>query len=66
MGMFSMGGRSKSKHKSGGTKFCEAKEVRKYFVNPKIENGALDFRNISCSTNKNILSKAFLKYHVSM
>ena len=28
----------KSKHKFGVTKVCEAKEVRKYFVNPKTEN----------------------------
>ena len=26
------------KHRIGGTKVCKAEEVRKYFVNPKIEN----------------------------
>ena len=38
MEMFSMGERSKSKDKFGGTKVCEAEEVREYFINPKIEN----------------------------
>ena len=33
--MFSKQGRRKSKYKFGGTK---AEEVRKYFVNPKIES----------------------------
>ena len=32
------GERNKSKHKFGGTKVCEAEEVREYFINPKIEN----------------------------
>ena len=36
--IFSMRERRKSKHKFGGTKLCKAEEVRKYFVNPKIEN----------------------------
>ena len=36
--MFSMRERRKSKHKFGGTKVCKAEEVRKYFVNSKIEN----------------------------
>ena len=36
--MFSMRERRKRKHKFGGTKVCKAEEVRKYFVNPKIEN----------------------------
>ena len=36
--MFSMRKRRKSKHKFGRTKVCMAKEVRKYFVNSKIEN----------------------------
>ena len=36
--MFSMGERCKSKHKFGGTKVCKAEEVRKYFINSKIEN----------------------------
>ena len=30
--------RRKSKRKFGGTKVCTVEEVRKYFVNPKIEN----------------------------
>ena len=33
-----MGGRSKNKHKFGGTKVCEAEKVREYFINPKTEN----------------------------
>ena len=28
----------KNKHKFGGAKVWEAEQVRKYFVNPKIEN----------------------------
>ena len=36
--MFSMRESRKSKHIFGGTKVCKAKEVRKYFVNSKIEN----------------------------
>ena len=28
----------KNKHKFGGAKVCEAEQVRKYLVNPKIEN----------------------------
>ena len=46
----------KSKHKFGRAKVCKAEQVRKYFVNPKIENEvfgqyvnyiicSLDFRN---------------------
>ena len=35
--MFSMRQRHTSKHKFGGTKVCKAEEVRKYFVNPKLE-----------------------------
>ena len=42
MEMFSIGEWSKSKHKFGGTKVCEAKEIRKYFINPKIENEVFD------------------------
>ena len=42
MGMFSIGEWSKSKHKFGGTKVCKAKEIRKYFINPKIENEVFD------------------------
>ena len=40
MAIFSMGERSKSKRKFGGTKVCEADEVREYFINPKTENKA--------------------------
>ena len=36
--MFSIRERRKSKYESGGTKVCKAEEVRKYFVNSKIEN----------------------------
>ena len=36
--MFSKQERRKSKYKFGGTKVCKAEEVRKYFVNPKIES----------------------------
>ena len=36
--MFSMRKRRKSKHEFGGNKVCKAEEVRKYFVNFKIEN----------------------------
>ena len=35
--IFSIRERRKSRHKFGGTKVCKAEEVRKYFVNPKIE-----------------------------
>ena len=35
METFSMGRRSKSKHKFGGMKVCEADEVREYFINPE-------------------------------
>ena len=41
--MFSMQERHKSKHKFDGTKVCKDKEVRKYFVNPKIENKVFDY-----------------------
>ena len=36
--MFSMRERQESKHKFGGNKVCKTEELRKYFVNPKIEN----------------------------
>ena len=36
--MFSKQERHKSKYKFGGIKVCKAEEVRKYFVNPKIES----------------------------
>ena len=38
--MFSKREGLKSKHKFGGAKVCKVEEVRKYFVNPKIENEA--------------------------
>ena len=38
METFSKQGRPKSKYKFGGTKVCKAEEVRKCFVNPKIES----------------------------
>ena len=34
----SMWEKCKSKHKFGRAKVCKAEQVRKYFVNPKIEN----------------------------
>ena len=40
MEIFSMGGRSKSKHKLGGMKVCQADKVREYFINPGTENEA--------------------------
>ena len=54
--MLSMRERCKSRQTFSGTKVCKAKVVRKYFVNPKIENDvfgscvnyvvcSLDFRN---------------------
>lgn len=33
-GMFTMGERSKSKQKFGGTKVWEAEQAREYFINP--------------------------------
>ena len=77
MEMLSMEERSKSKLRFGGTKVCEAEEVREYFINRKIENKivglcvnqviySLDFRNTLWSTSKNILSELILKYHFLM
>ena len=43
MEMFSMQYRRKNKHKFGGTKVCKAEQVRKYFVNPKIEIEVFDY-----------------------
>ena len=37
MQIFSIGERSKSKCKFGGTKVCKADEVRECFINPKFE-----------------------------
>ena len=36
--MISIGERCKSKQKFGGTKVCKTEEVRRFFVNSKIEN----------------------------
>ena len=33
-----MGERCRSKHKFGGTNICKTEDIRRYFVNPKIEN----------------------------
>ena len=33
-----MRGKCKSKHKFGGAEVCKVEQVRKCFVNPKIEN----------------------------
>ena len=41
MEMLSMGERSKSKHKLGANKVCEADIVKEYFINPKTEYEAL-------------------------
>ena len=38
MEMFSMEKRRKSSNKFGGMKVCKANDVRKYFINPKVEN----------------------------
>ena len=35
--IFSIRERRKSRHKFGETKVCKPEQVRKYFVNPKIE-----------------------------
>ena len=66
--MFSIRERRKSKYESGGTKFFKAEEVRKYFVNSKIENDvfgscvnyiildfSLGFRNISWTLSLSLL-----------
>ena len=55
--MFSVRERRESKHKFGGTKVCKAEEVRKYFINPKVENEVFDLcvNCIICSLDlKNI------------
>ena len=41
MEMFSMGERSKSQHRLGGTKVCKVEEVREYLINLRIENEVL-------------------------
>lgn len=78
MEMLSTKERSKSKHKFIATKVCVAEKVGEYFINLKTKNEtfgscvknevifSLVFRNISCSTSKNMLSEIMLKYHVSM
>ena len=40
--IFTIGERRKRRDKFGGTKICKAEEVRKYFVNPKIEITSID------------------------
>ena len=40
--MFSMPERRKSEYKFGGSKVCKVEQVRKYFVNYKIENEVFD------------------------
>ena len=54
--IFSIRERRKSRDKFGGTEVFKAEEVRKDFVNPKIEiegfnyiTCSLDFKNISCA-----------------
>ena len=44
MEMFSKQERRKSNYKFGGTKVSKAEEVRKYFVNPKIESFPLVYK----------------------
>ena len=62
--IFSIQERRKSRHKFDGTKVCKAEEVRKYFVNPKIEIEA--FRYIIFSMDsKNILFTLF-SLHMKM
>ena len=41
MEIFSVGGQSKSKHKFGRMKVCQADKVREYCINTEIENEAL-------------------------
>ena len=50
----------KSKHKFGGAKVCKDEQLRKYFVNPKIENEV--FRLV-CKLH--YLQFGFLKYRRS-
>ena len=47
--MFIKRERRKSKYKFGGTKVCKAEEVRKYFVNPKLNVYGLCVNCIICS-----------------
>ena len=57
--IFSIQERRKSRHKFRETKVCKAEEVRKYFVNPKIEIEAFSY--IICSMDsKSILFTLFL------
>ena len=41
MEIYSMGRRSKNKHKFSGMRVCETDEERSYFINPETENAAL-------------------------
>ena len=53
MEMLSMGERSKSKHKLGANKVCEADIVKEYFINPKTEYEAFgQFVNMVCFSEK--------------
>ena len=54
--IFSISERRKSRHKFGGIKVCSAEQVRKQFLNAKMEVEifsyifcSLDFKNISCT-----------------
>ena len=66
---FSMGERSKINHEFDVTKVCEAEEVKKYFINPKLCVNqivfSLDFKYILCFASENILPKIILKHKVS-
>ena len=57
MEMFSVGERSKNKHKFGGTKAFEAEEIREYFINPKVENEVFGkcVNYVICSLDSTIL-----------
>ena len=62
----------KSKYKLGGAKVCKAEQVRKYFVDPKIENDvfgqyvnyigySLDFRNTKAVVRRYTSEQVLLK-----
>ena len=59
MKTFSIRERRKRRNKFGGTRVCKTEEVRKYFVNHKIEIQvfsyiicSLDLKNISCTLDE--------------
>ena len=76
MEMFNTGGQNESK------RWCEQKSMKlrkvgKYFICPKIQKDdfgmwlsqvicSLDYRNISCCTSENLLSKVILKHRDSV